>query len=85
MQIGEEDDEMLPGDGQAKPGAQALPTILILDFCDADQMVASEAPHSIISAIFDGETEDNVLANDAANKEYKWRLKSKYFEADLQF
>jgi len=63
-----------------------LPTILILHFCDADQMVASEAEtHPIISRIFDGETEDNVLVNDAANKEYKWGLKSKYFEADLQF
>lgn len=54
MQIGQEDDEMSPDDEQAKPGAQVLPTILILNFCDADQMVASEAElHPIISAIFD--------------------------------
>lgn len=28
---------------------------------------------------------ENILQNDPANSVYKWRLKSKYFEADLQF
>ena len=61
---------------------QNLPIILIVDFCDESDQQAQQI-HPIIKAIFDGEAAENILANDPADGTYKWRLKSKYFEADL--
>lgn len=58
-----------------------MASILIVDLTTS----FSGKSHPLIKAIFANEVEKNVICNDEEAAEFKWRMVTKYFEADLQF